>query len=417
MLQKYIRIPLIARIIIAIIIGVFVGVVAPSWTWIDVLGQLFIGALKAIAPLLVFMVIMSSISGYQKGAHNHFKTVIILYLGATFLSAVAAVIASYLFPIKLALSKATTANGADAPKDLGSIMNDLITNIVSNPVSAVMKGDYLTILFWSVLIGIALQMASQTTKSVIQDLSSIIGKVASWIIQCAPFGIIGLIHQALVETGTDGVMRYGQLVLLLVGTMIFVYLIVYTLLVWVLTRQNPFPLAWWTLKVSGIPAFFTRSSAVNIPINLNACKNLGLNEKSYSVSIPLGGSANSGGAAITISIMTLAATHTLGMEFSIPLALILCFLTAIASTGVSGIAGGSLLLIPMACSLFGIGNDIAMQVVGIGFVIGVIQDSVETAVNSASDLLFTATAEYSDLRKAGKPVNIKAAVARANQAN
>lgn len=416
MFKKYTRIPLIGRILIGIIIGVFVGVVLPSWTWIDILGELFIGSLKAIAPLLVFMVIMSSISGYEKGTENHFGTVIILYLGATFLSAVAAVFSSYLFPIKLVLSKTTTASAANAPKDLGQIVSDLLTNAVSNPVHAIMNGDYLTILFWAVLLGIALQAASQTTRTVMKDFSHMVGKVAGWIIEFAPFGIIGLIHQALVETGTKGVLRYGQLVLLLVGTMIFVYLAVYASMVWVLTHQNPFPLVLWTLKVSGIPAFFTRSSAVNIPINLEACEDLGLNEKSYGVSIPLGGSANSGGAAITISIMTLAATNTLGMNFSFPLALILCFLTAIASTGVSGIAGGSLLLIPMACSLFGISNDIAMQVVGIGFVIGVIQDSVETAVNSASDLLFTAAAEYGDLRKAGQPVNIREAIQRANKA-
>ena len=416
MFKNYTRIPLIGRILVGIVIGVFVGIVFPSWTWIDILGDLFIGALKAIAPVLVFLVIMSAISGYEKGADNHFGTVVILYLGATFLSAVAAVAASYFFPIKLVLSKATTADTANAPKGIGSIVNDLLTTAVSNPVHAVMNGDYLAILFWAVLFGIALQMVSQTTRKVVGDFSEMVGKIAGWIIEFAPFGIIGLIHQALVETGTEGVLRYGQLVLLLIGTMVFVYLVVYALMVWGLVHQNPFPLVFWTLKVSGIPAFFTRSSAVNIPINLEACKDLGLNEKSYGVSIPLGGSANSGGAAITISIMTLAAAHTLGMELSFPLALILCFLTAIASTGVSGIAGGSLLLIPMACSLFGISNDIAMQVVGVGFVIGVIQDSVETAVNSASDLLFTAAAEYGDLRKAGKPVDIKKAVHQANQA-
>ena len=416
MFKNYTRIPLIGRILVGIVIGVFVGIVFPSWTWIDILGDLFIGALKAIAPVLVFLVIMSAISGYEKGADNHFGTVVILYLGATFLSAVAAVAASYFFPIKLVLSKATTADTANAPKGIGSIVNDLLTTAVSNPVHAVMNGDYLAILFWAVLFGIALQMVSQTTRKVVGDFSEMVGKIAGWIIEFAPFGIIGLIHQALVETGTEGVLRYGQLVLLLIGTMVFVYLVVYALMVWSLVHQNPFPLVFWTLKVSGIPAFFTRSSAVNIPINLEACKDLGLNEKSYGVSIPLGGSANSGGAAITISIMTLAAAHTLGMDFSFPLALILCFLTAIASTGVSGIAGGSLLLIPMACSLFGISNDIAMQVVGVGFVIGVIQDSVETAVNSASDLLFTAAAEYGDLRKAGKPVDIKKAVHQANQA-
>ncbi|GBG94460.1 proton glutamate symport protein [Ligilactobacillus salitolerans] len=416
MFKKYTQIPLIARILIGIVIGALLGIIFPSWTWIDVLGKLFIGALKGIAPVLVFLVIMAAISGYEKGAENHFGTIIVLYLSATFLSAVAAVGASYLFPIKLVLTKGTAAQSSGAPESLGQIISDLLTTAVSNPVHAIINGDYLAILFWAVLLGVALQAVSKTTRTVVNDLSGMIGKVAGWIIQLAPFGIIGLIHESLVSAGLKGLVRYGQLILLLVGTMVFVYLVVYAIMVWFVTRQNPFPLVFWTLKVSGIPAFFTRSSAVNIPINLEACKDLGLNEKSYGVSIPLGGSANSGGAAITISVMTLAAAHTLGIQFSFLLALLLCFLTAISATGASGIAGGSLLLIPMACNLFGISNDIAMEIVGIGFVIGVIQDSVETAVNSASDLLFTAAAEYGDLRKAGKPINIKEAVKKANAA-
>ncbi|CAR89422.1 Serine/threonine symporter [Lacticaseibacillus rhamnosus Lc 705] len=249
----------------------------------------------------------------------------------------------------------------------------------------------------------------------VTELAETVSSVAQNVIQFAPFGIVGLLHESLSKTGVRGVMAYGQLLILLVATMVFVYLVVYPFMVWLLTRQNPYPLTFWTLKVSGIPAFFTRSGAVNIPINLKASEDLGLNKDSYAISIPLGGSANSGGAAITVSIMTLATANTMGVHVSIFLALLLCFLSAISATGVSGIAGGSLLLIPMAASLFGISNDIAMQVVGIGFIIGVVQDSVETAVNSASDLLFTATAEYADDRREGHPVNMRAAVKAAGK--
>ncbi|KRM36241.1 serine threonine transporter SstT [Agrilactobacillus composti DSM 18527 = JCM 14202] len=409
MYKRYKEVSLILKIVIGIIVGAILGIAVPSWSFIDILGKLFVGALKAIAPLLVFFLIMSAISKYRPGAKNHFGTVIILYLSATLFSSMAAVAASYMFPIKLVLPGAMKI-AESAPKDLGTVVTGLLTNAVSNPISALVEGNYLAILFWSLLIGSGLRMTSKATKHVVSELSEAISSVAQNVIQFAPFGIVGLLHESLSKTGIKGVMAYGQVLLLLVGTMAFVYLVVYPLMVWVMTRQNPYPLTFWTLKTSGIPAFFTRSGAVNIPINLKAAKDLGLNEESYAISIPLGGSANSGGAAITVSIMTLAAANTMGVQVSIFLALLLCFMSAIASTGVSGIAGGSLLLIPMAASLFGISNDIAMQVVGIGFIIGVVQDSVETAVNSASDLLFTATAEYADSRKEGNPVDIRAAI-------
>lgn len=412
MFAKYKSVSLILRIVIGLIVGAILAVVVPHWTFIGVLGQLFVGALKGIAPLMVFLLIMSAISAYKSGSENHFGSVIMLYISATLFAAFAAVGTSYLFPVKVVLPKGMKVAAA-APKSLSTVIENLLVNAVGNPIKSIANANYLSILFWALLIGFMLRMASKATRKAVAELSQTVTHVAELIIQMAPFGIVGLIYTTITETGFAGIARYGQLVLLLVGTMAFVYLIMYPLMVFLMTHQNPYPLTWWTLKVSGIPAFFTRSSAVNIPINLQACKDLGLNEKSYSVSIPLGGSANSGGAAITVSVMTLATCATLGIHVSFPLALILCFLTALAATGASGIAGGSLLIIPMAASVFGISNDIAMQVVGIGFIIGVIQDSVETAVNSASDLLFTATAEYHDLMKDGHPVNIRDAVRRA----
>ena len=412
MFQRYKSVPLIMRIIVGIIIGAILGLTVPSWTFINLFGDLFVGALKAIAPLLVFMLILSAISKYESGAKNHFSSVVLLYAGATLIAALAAVGASYIFKIHLIFPQATKI-AAKAPQDLGSVISNLLTSAVSNPIAAIVNASYLTILFWGLVIGFGLRHAHKGTKQVIADFAQTIERAAQFIIEFAPFGIVGLLHNSIATTGLSGIARYGQLVLLLVGTMAFTYLVVYSAMVFLMTHQNPFPLVFWTLKVSGVPAFFTRSSAVNIPINLQACADLGLNEKSYAVSIALGGTANSGGAAITVSIMTLAAANTLG-HVSFPLALLLCILSAVSATGSSGIAGGSLLLIPMAASLFGISNDIAMQVVAIGFIIGVIQDSVETAVNSASDLLFTATAEYHDLMKEGHPVDISAAIKRAN---
>ncbi|WP_155287586.1 serine/threonine transporter SstT [Lacticaseibacillus zhaodongensis] len=409
MFKRYTSVSLILRIVIGIVIGAILGVLVPSWTAINILGDLFVGALRAIAPLLVFMLILSAISKYESGSKNHFGTVVILYITATLVAALSAVGASYIFKIHLLFPQATHI-AEKAPQDLGSVVTNLLTKAVSNPVAALVQANYLTILFWGLIIGFGLRHASKGTKQVIADFSKTIEHAAQFIIEFAPFGIIGLLHNSIATTGFAGIARYGQLVLLLVGTMVFTYLVVYAAMVGIMTRQNPFPLIFWTLKVSGIPAFFTRSSAVNIPVNLQACADLGLNEKSYAVSIALGGTANSGGAAITVSIMTLAAANTLGIHVSFPLALMLCVLSAISATGSSGIAGGSLLLIPMSASLFGISNEIAMQVVAIGFIIGVIQDSVETAVNSAADLLFTATAEYHDLMKDGQKVDITAAV-------
>ncbi|MFD1485085.1 serine/threonine transporter SstT [Lacticaseibacillus baoqingensis] len=414
MFAKYRSVSLILRIIIGLVVGAVLAIVFPKAAFIGILGQLFVGALKGIAPVMVFFLIMAAISAFHEGGENHFGSVIKLYLSATLLSAFAAVAASWLFPLKLAFPKSVKV-AASAPKSLGKVIEDLLVNAVGNPLDAIVNANYLSILFWALLIGFALRLASKQTRTVLTDVSNAIIHVAQLVIEFAPFGIAGLVYTSISETGFASVAKYGQLVLLLVGTMAAVYLVLYPLMVFVMTGQNPYPLTLWTLKVSGIPAFFTRSSAVNIPINLQACEDLGLNKESYAVSITLGGSANSGGAAITVSVMTLAACSTLGIHVSFFLAIILCVLTALAATGASGIAGGSLLIIPMAASIFGISNDIAMQVVGIGFIIGVIQDSVETAVNSASDLLFAAAAEYHDVQKqTGQKVDIRGAVRKAN---
>jgi serine/threonine transporter len=407
------KLSLIQQISIGIVIGIILGIIVPKWTVISILGDLFIGALKAIAPLLVFFLIIASLAKHQKGSKTHMKSVIILYGLATFVAALVAVLACYIFPVNLVLPNAVT--GQQAPDNLKDILTGILTDAVSNPLQAIMEGSYLSILFWGCLIGLCLRAASETTKKVISDLSDTISDVVQIIIQFAPLGITGLVYNSIVEVGIKGMTEYFKIILLVVGTMLFVSFVVYPLMVFILLRQNPFPLTFYTMKESGIPAFFTRSSAVNIPINMKLCAKLGLNKESYSISIPLGATANSGGAAMTISIMTLSTAHTLGMEIPITLAFLLCLLSAISATGVSGIAGGSLLLIPLACSLFNISNDVAMQVVGVGFVIGVIQDSVETAVNSASDLLFAATAEFYDLKKEGRPVNINERVKLAKQ--
>ncbi|KAF1305046.1 MULTISPECIES: serine/threonine transporter SstT [Enterococcus] len=402
---------LIQKIIIGILFGALLGVLVPSWEPIGILGDLFIGALKGIAPVLVFTLIVASLAKHTKGTQTHMKSVVVLYLIATLVAALVAVAASYLFPVNLVLPELTTEY--QAPENLKEIVTDILTNAVMNPVQAVAEGNYLAILVWGCMIGFSLRAFSEQTKKVVNDISEAISNVVQIVIQLAPIGITGLVFRSVADIGLRGMADYGKLILLVVGTMLFVAFVVYPLMVFLLLRQNPFPLTLYCMKESGIPAFFTRSSAVNIPINMELSERLQLNKESYSISIPLGATANSGGAAMTISIMTLATAHTLGIQVPFTLAFLLCLLSAISATGVSGIAGGSLLLIPLACSLFNISNDIAMQVVGVGFVIGVIQDSVETAVNSASDLLFTATAEFYDLQRAGKKVDINQRVREA----
>lgn len=344
---------------------------------------------------------MASIANSKGGMGKNMKVVIILYLVSTFLSAVVAVFGSFLFPQSIVLANVAAATNS-APTGVGEVLTNLLMNVVSNPLGSIVDGNYIGILAWAVIFGLALRAAKEQTKLVLADLSDAVTKAVRWVIQCAPFGILGLVFTVVSQNGLEIFIDYGKLILLLVICMLIVAFAVNPLIVLIMTHKNPYPLVLTCVKESGITAFFTRSSAANIPVNMNLCKKLGLNEDSYSVSIPLGATINMAGAAVTITIMTLAAANTLDISVSIPSAIILSVLASISACGASGVAGGSLLLIPLACSLFGISNDIAMQVVGIGFIIGVIQDSLETAVNSSSDVVFTATAEYYNRRIAEK---------------
>lgn len=396
---------LLKRIAIGIILGIICGICLPHWTFINIFGSLFVGALKAIAPILVFVLILASISQHNSDNKSYLKPVITLYLTATLFASVVAVFASFLFPVEIALQQTSTQQAA--PQSINEVLNTILTNIVQNPLQAMIEGNYLAVLFWSALIGFALRLASPAVKKATQEIAQAITLVVQLIIAFAPLGIFGLVFQSVATTGLKGLLQYGQLLLLLVGSMFFVALVVYPIMVFFLIRENPYPLVFYCLKNSAIPAFFTRSSAANIPINMLLAKNMGLTESAYSISLPLGATINMGGAAITISTMTLAAVHTLDMQVSPVLTLILCILSALSACGASGIAGGSLLLIPLACSLFGISNDIAIQVVGVGFIIGVVQDAIETAVNSSSDILFTAAAEFRDLRINNQEIHLK----------
>ncbi len=396
---------LLKRIAIGIILGILCGICLPHWTFINIFGSLFVGALKAIAPILVFVLILASISQHNSDNKSYLKPVITLYLTATLFASVVAVFASFLFPVEIALQQTSTQQAA--PQSINEVLNTILTNIVQNPLQAMIEGNYLAVLFWSALIGFALRLASPAVKKATQEIAQAITLVVQLIIAFAPLGIFGLVFQSVATTGLKGLLQYGQLLLLLVGSMFFVALVVYPIMVFFLIRENPYPLVFYCLKNSAIPAFFTRSSAANIPINMLLAKNMGLTESAYSISLPLGATINMGGAAITISTMTLAAVHTLDMQVSPVLTLILCILSALSACGASGIAGGSLLLIPLACSLFGISNDIAIQVVGVGFIIGVVQDAIETAVNSSSDILFTAAAEFRDLRINNQEIHLK----------
>lgn len=397
------RLSLIVRIIIGLVIGVLCGVLLPQLTVIGMLGTIFVGALKAIAPLLVFVLIISSIASSQtEGIGKKFRTVIILYMLSTLLAAVVAVVGSFLFPVTMNLS-GVAADQTAAPSGIGEVFTTLLGNIVANPIDALANANYLGILFWSVILGLALKrVESKTAKEVVQSVSDAVTQVVKWIINCAPFGILGIVYTTVAEYGVTSLLDYGKLLILLVGCMLVVALIVDPLISGLYMHRNPYPLVFTCLKESGVTAFFTRSSAANIPVNMALCEKLGLDRNLYSVSLPLGATINMDGAAITITVMTLAAANTLGIQVDFGSAILLSLLATVAACGASGVAGGSLLLIPMACSLFGISNDIAMQVVSIGFIIGVVQDSFETAINSSGDVLFAATAEFHDRRKAAK---------------
>lgn len=396
-------ISLVKRIIIGLIIGALLGVFAPTGIEIiSLLGTLFVSALKGVAPVLVFFLVISALANAR--AAGSMKTIVILYMVSTFLAALTAVAASFLFPSTITLIDAAETAQA-SPQDIGEVLTALVMNIVSNPVDALMNANYIGILAWAIVLGIAMRAASDNTKQVFTNVSEAVSKVVRWVIACAPFGILGLVYTTVSENGLEIFTEYGHLLLVLVGCMLFIAFIVNPLMVWVNIRKNPYPLVWRCVKESGLYAFFTRSSAANIPVNMELCRKLGLNKDTYSVSIPLGATINMAGAAVTIAVMTLACCNTMNVSVDLPTAVILCVLAAVSACGASGVAGGSLLLIPLTCSLFGISNDIAMQVVAIGLIIGVIQDSCETALNSSSDALFTATADYREQRIAGKDFN------------
>ncbi|HIY64230.1 MAG TPA: serine/threonine transporter SstT [Candidatus Mediterraneibacter stercoripullorum] len=396
-IKNWNQISLVKRIICGLIIGIILGLGFPRLTVLSLLGDLFVGALRAIAPLLVLFLVMGALAAQKEGKQSNMKRVIFLYLLGTFLAGCVAVAASFIFPITITLSE--SASDAAAPSGIGEVLNSLLMSIVSNPVDALANANYIGILAWAVLLGIALRKAGEGTKNSIMQISDALSQIVRWVINCAPFGVMGLVFTTISEQGLESLLSYGQLILLLVGSMAFVALVVNPLITFIGIRRNPYPLVLKCLKDSGITAFFTRSSAANIPVNMRLCEELGLDRDTYAVSIPLGATINMGGAAVTISVLTLAAVHTLGISIDIPTALVLCILSAISACGASGVAGGSLLLVPLACSLFGISDAIAMQVVGVGFIVGVIQDSCETAINSSTDVLYTAVAELSQKRK------------------
>ena len=393
------RTSLIKRIAIGVVIGALLGLLIPKITVIGLLGDMFVGGLKAIAPLLVFALVANALSQTREGQQSNMKTVIVLYLFGTFAAALTAVISHYIFPISLKLG-AAAATKASAPQGVGEVFKDLLIKMVDNPINALAQANYIGVLVWAVVFGFAMRTASQHTKELLNTLAEVTSQIVRWIINLAPFGILGLVFNTISENGIGVLADYGVLILVLVGTMAFVALVVNPAIAFVMMGKNPFPLVFRCLKDSGITAFFTRSSAANIPVNLQLCEELGLNPDTYSVSIPLGSTINMAGAAVTINVLTLAAVTTLGIEVDFATALILSVVSAISACGASGIAGGSLLLVPVACSLFGISNDLAMQVVGVGFIVGVIQDSCETALNSSTDVLFTAVAEKSRWNKA-----------------
>ncbi|MBE6163856.1 MAG: serine/threonine transporter SstT [Streptococcus gallolyticus] len=388
------RTSLIKRIIIGVILGLILGVAFPKLSGIGILGDLFVGGLKAVAPLLVFVLVANALSQHEKGQKTNMSTVVGLYLVGTLAAALVAVLVNYIFPLKLTLDNVAESD-LSAPEGVAEVFKDLLLKVVDNPVNAIASANYIGVLAWGVIFGLAMRNASQQTKDLLQTMAEVTSQVVRWIINLAPFGILGLVFNTISDNGIGILANYGFLIVTLVGTMLFVALVVNPLIAFVMIRQNPYPLVLRCLKESGLTAFFTRSSAANIPVNMKLCEDLGLNKDTYSVSIPLGATINMAGAAITINVLTLAAVNTLGISVDFPTAFLLSVISAVSACGASGVAGGSLLLIPVACSLFGISNDIAMQVVGVGFIVGVVQDSCETALNSSTDVLFTAVAEKS----------------------
>lgn len=399
------QLSLITRILVGIITGIILALSIPHAAVVAMFGSLFVSALKAVAPVLVLLLVLSAISKHKKGHQTNMRFILYLYGLSTFLAGLISVIASFIFPVSLSLVKG--AENLTPPEGIVEVLKTLLFQVFDNPVNALMNANYIGILSWAVLLGFALKNANDHTKNLLADFSDAISQIVKWVIQLAPLGIMGLVFASITTNGLSSLLEYGKLLLLLIGCMLFIALVVHPLIVYVYIRRNPYPLVISCLKESGITAFFTRSSAANIPINMRLCEKMELDKDTYSVSIPLGATINMAGAAVTISVLTLATVHTLGIEVDFGTALILSIVSAISAAGASGVAGGSLLLIPLACSLFGIPNDIAIQVVGVGFIIGVLQDSFETALNSSSDVLFTATAEYAKKRNEGQEYIIK----------
>ncbi|KFZ37207.1 serine/threonine protein kinase [Shewanella mangrovi] len=392
---------LVLQIFIGIVAGILLAVIAPDWAMnIAFLGSLFVGALKAIAPILVFLLVAASIANQKKNTQTNLRPIIVLYLVGTLCAALAAVSVSFLFPSTLILQ--TGDQTMTPPQGIGEVLHTLLFKMVDNPVNALSSGNYIGILVWALGLGLTLKHASDATKKVFWDMSHGVSVMVRFVIHLAPIGVFGLVAVSIAETGFAVMHSYVHLLMVLLGTMLFMALVVNPLLVFIKIRRNPYPLVLTCLRESGVTAFFTRSSAANIPVNMALCERMKLHEDTYSVSIPLGATINMGGAAITITVLTLAAVNTLGYSVDMPTALLLSLVASVSACGASGVAGGSLLLIPLACSLFGIGNDVAMQVVAVGMIIGVLQDSTETALNSSTDVVFTAAACLAEERKQGQ---------------
>ena len=399
---------LVKRIAVGLVLGILVALVNESVknsTGVDlassfgVLGQIFVKALRAVAPILIFFLVMAALANKKVGSKSNMKEIIVLYLVGTFLAAVAAVIASMAFPSDVAL--AVKEDASSAPQSVGQVMLTLVLNVVDNPLNAIFKANFIGVLAWSIGLGLALRHASDATKQVVSDFAEGISKIVHVIISFAPFGVFGLVAETLSDKGLSALGGYVHLLFVLIGTMLFTAFVLNPILVYWKIRRNPYPLVWTCVRESGVTAFFTRSSAANIPVNIELAKRLNLDEETYSVAIPLGANINMAGAAITITVLTLAAVHTLGIEVSFVSAVLLSIVAALCACGASGVAGGSLLLIPLACSLFGITDDIAAQMIGVGFVIGILQDSTQTALNSSTDVLFTAAVCIEEERKNG----------------
>ena len=404
-LKMWNQISLVKQIAVGLIIGIILAVSIPEAAQsITIFGTLFVSALKAVAPVLVFFLVMAAIVQHKKGQQTNMKSIVFLYLLGSFLAGAVAVVFSFLFPVNIALTESTEKLAA--PGNAIEVIRTLVLNMVDNPVNALVQGNYIGILTWAIVLGLALKNASDSTKTFISNFSDAIAKMVGWIIKLAPLGIMGIVIESITKNGLGSLLNYGQLLVLLIGTMLFVALVVNPLIVFINVRQNPYPLVFRCIRESGITAFFTRSSAANIPVNMELCKKLGLDKETYAISIPLGATVNMAGAAVTISVLTLAAVNTLNIPVDLPTAIILSVLAAVCACGASGVAGGSLLLIPLACSLFGIPNEIAMQVIAVGFIISVLQDSFETGLNSSTDVLFTATAEFKKRLKEGENLSI-----------